>query len=67
MNERDLAVKEREFDVREAEAGVRDAKRAMDEGMASLKADYERACLALEREKARLEYARDQQAKGFEE
>lgn len=77
MNEKELLLKRCECDVRTQETKVRDAKQALDRGYeklkadferdyAKLKSDYEREVIALDRENAYLENAKEAVAKGFE-
>ena len=77
MNGKELRLKHCELDVRVQETKVRDAKIELDEGYNKLKADfekeysklknsYEREVLRLDREKAYVEFAKDELARGFD-
>ena len=76
MNEKELKLRQYELDVRLQETKVRDAKSQLDEGYkilmsnfekdyTVLKGNYERALLSLEREKACVEFAKAELARGF--
>ena len=77
MNEKELKLRHHELDVRVQETKVRDAKLQLDEGYkklqadfereyAQLKSNYERELLRLDREKACVDFAKDELARGFE-
>lgn len=67
MTELDLRVELRATDVREQESKVREARSALEYAYCKIKEELHRECIRLDREKANLEFAKQEAERGFQD